>query len=85
MDALNYSYLRQNLAGVMDRVNDDHAPVLVTRQTGKPVVLMSLDDFNALQETAYLLRSPANALRLTQSVQQLRGAGGSVREPIDAG
>lgn len=84
MDALNYSFLRQNLASVMDRVNDDHAPLLITRQNGKPVVMMSLDDFNALQESAYLLRSPANAKRLAESVNQLRGAGGTLREPVDA-
>ena len=57
MDTMTYSYTRQNFANVMDRVNDDRAPLLITRQQGKPVVMMSLDDFNALEETAYLLRS----------------------------
>lgn len=82
MDALTYSHTRQHLAEVMDRVNDDHAPVLITRQNGRAAVLMSLDDFNALEETAYLLRSPRNVRRLTAAVEQLRGQGGSVRDLV---
>lgn len=80
METMTYSYTRQHFADVMDRVNDDRAPVLVTRQQGKPVVMMSLDDFNALEETAYLLRSPVNAQRLIESVTQLRSGGGQVHE-----
>ncbi|WP_374341777.1 type II toxin-antitoxin system prevent-host-death family antitoxin [Azonexus sp.] len=74
MEAMTYSYTRQHFADVMDRVNDDRAPVLITRQQGRPVVMMSLDDFNALEETAYLLRSPANARRLIESVAQMHSA-----------
>lgn len=80
MEAVNYSYTRQHFADVMDKVNDDHAPVLVTRQKGKPVVMMSLDDYNSLEETAYLLRSPANANRLIAAVDQLRKGAGAQRE-----
>lgn len=80
MDALTYSYTRQHFAEVMDRVNDDRAPVLITRQNGKAVVILSLDDYNALEETAYLLRSPANAQRLMTSVEQLRQGKGKVRD-----
>ncbi|MDP3440330.1 MAG: type II toxin-antitoxin system prevent-host-death family antitoxin [Azonexus sp.] len=79
MDAMTYSYTRQHFADIMDRVNDDHAPLLITRQQGKPVVMMSLDDYNALEETAYLLRSPANAQRLIESVEQLRSGHGKTR------
>lgn len=82
MDALTYSHTRQHLAEVMDRVNDDHAPVLITRQNGRAAVLMSLDDYNALEETAYLLRSPKNARRLTAAIEQLRVQGGSVRDLV---
>lgn len=71
MDALTASYTRQHLAEVMRKVNDDHAPVIVTTQRGKPVVIMALDDYNALEETAYLLRNPANARRLAESAEQL--------------
>jgi len=72
MDAFTYSYTRQNLADVMKKVNDDHAPVIVTSQRGKPVVIMSLDDYNALEETAYLTRSPENARRLAEAVLRAR-------------
>lgn len=79
MDAMSYSYTRQHFADIMDRVNDDRAPLLITRQQGKPVVMMSLDDYNALEETAYLLRSPVNAQRLIESVEQLRSGQGKTR------
>jgi antitoxin YefM len=68
MDAISYTAVRNNLAKTMDRVNEDHTPIMITRQNGAPAVLMSLEDFNAYQETAYLMRSPANAARLTKAV-----------------
>lgn len=83
MDAVNYSYTRQHLTAVMDKVGADHAPVMITRQKGAPVVMISLDDYNALEETAYLLRSPRNAARLTTAVAALRAGGGTVRGLID--
>ena len=83
MDVLNYSFTRQNLTAVMDKVGQDHAPVLITRQKGEPVVMMSLDDYNALEETAYLLRSPKNAKRLANSVEALRAGDGTVRELLN--
>ncbi len=72
MHAITYTEARNNLASTMDKVNDDHAPIIITRQNGQPAVLMSLDDFEAWQETDYLLRSPANARRLLESVNQDR-------------
>lgn len=72
MEAITYTEARNNLARIMDKVNDDHAPVIITRQNGQPVVVMSLADFQAWQETGYLLRSPANAQRLLESVGQDR-------------
>lgn len=80
MDALTYTYTRQNFAEVMRLVNDDHAPVVVTSQRGKPVVIMALDDYQSLEETAYLLRNPTGAQRLLESVAELRNNGGVVRE-----
>ena len=82
METMTYSYTRQHFADVMDRVNDDRAPLLITRQQGRPVVMMSLDDFNALEETAYLLRSPANAQRLITAITQVRSGGGTLRELV---
>jgi len=84
MDALTYSYTRQHFADVMRQVNDDHAPVVVTSQRGKPVVILSLDDYHALEETAYLLRNPQGAGRLIKAVEELRQGGGKVCELIDA-
>ena len=67
MESISYSTLRSKLARTLDKVNDDRAPVLITRQRGKPAVLMSLDDYNSFAETEYLLRSPANAQRLNEA------------------
>lgn len=72
MEAITYTEARNNLARTMDKVNDDHAPVIITRQNGRAVVMMSLEDFQAWQETDYLLRSPVNARRLLESVAQDR-------------
>jgi len=80
MNALTYTYTRQNLAEVMRAVNEDHDPVVVTSQRGKPVVILSLDDFHAFEETAYLLRNPHSATRLLESVEELRSGGGQIKE-----
>ncbi len=78
MDAITYTNARNSLAKTMDRVNDNHEPVIITRQNGAPAVLMSLEDFNAWEETAYLLRSPANAKRLSNAVAAINS--GKARE-----
>jgi len=80
MNALTYTYTRQHFAEVMRQVNDCHEPVVVTSQRGKPVVIMSLEDYQSLEETAYLLRNPTGAKRLLESVEELRNEGGLVRE-----
>lgn len=73
MNAITYTAARENLASTMDRVCDDHDPVIITRNRDQAVVMMSLEDYESLQETAYLLRSPANARRLLDSVAELNG------------
>ena len=83
MKAITYTAARQNLAKTMENVCKDHAPVIVTRRTTDSVVIMSLEDFEALEETAYLLRSPKNTRRLIESVAQLEEGQGSVRELTD--
>ena len=55
----------------MDRVCNDHDPVIITRNRDQAVVMLSLEDYESLQETAYLLRSPANAKRLLDSIDAL--------------
>jgi antitoxin YefM len=71
MDVITYSSARQNLAGVMDAVCDSRAPVVITRQKARPAVLMSLEDFNSMQETLYLLGNPANAEHLRKSLADI--------------
>jgi antitoxin YefM len=79
MDAITYSHARRELANTMDRVCDDHAPVVITRKSRGSVVMISLEDYQALEETAYLLRSPKNARRLLESLAELESGGGSAR------
>ena len=71
MDAMSYSAFRAKLAKTLDRVNDNHTPVLITRQNGKPAVLISLEDFHAYEETAYLMASPKNAQRLNDAITEI--------------
>ena len=82
MDAMSYSAFRTNLAKTLDKVNDDHTPVLITRQNGKPAVLISLDDFHAYEETAYLMASPINAQRLNDAIAEIE-SGQFVRHNLD--
>lgn len=71
MDIINYSEFRSNLAKILDKVNDDHTPVTITRQKGKPAVIISLEDFKSYEETAYLMASPKNAKCLNQSIREI--------------
>jgi antitoxin YefM len=71
MKAITYTAAREGLASTMDQVCRDRAPVVITRNRDQAVVLMSLDDYQELEETAHLLRSPANARRLLAAIQQL--------------
>jgi len=80
MDAITYSAARANLASTMDRVCDDHEPLIITRNGEQSVVMLSLEDFQALEETAYLLRSPANAQRLLSATAQLNAGKGVERK-----
>lgn len=71
METITYTSARQNFSKTMDKVWDDHAPILITRQNEKPVVMMSLEDFNSLEETAYLLKSPKNAALLAKAIEDI--------------
>lgn len=83
MDTITYTSARSNLAQTMDKVCDDHSPVIITRKAAKPVIMMSLEDFQSLEETAYLLRSPKNARRLLESIAELEASKGTERELAD--
>ncbi|WP_426032411.1 type II toxin-antitoxin system Phd/YefM family antitoxin [Caulobacter sp. DWP3-1-3b2] len=83
MDVLSYSDTRANLKEVMDRVVDDRAPVVVTRQKAESVVMVSLSDWHAMEETIHLFSSSTNAERLRRSIAQLEGGQGSERTLIE--
>ncbi len=83
MDVISYTAARADLAKTMERVCHDHAPVIITRKRETPVVIISLDDFQAMEETAYLLRSPANAHHLLESIAELEAGKGTERRLIE--
>lgn len=83
MNAITYTYVRNNLAKTLEKVCDDHDPVIVTRQNQNSVVIMSLEDYESLTETAYLLRSPKNAQRLIRSIADLESGKGNQRELVE--
>jgi antitoxin YefM len=69
MDIISYSQAREDLARLMDKVSDDRSPLIVTRRGGRSVVMLSLEDYRGMEETLYLMRSPANARRLLKSIR----------------
>jgi antitoxin YefM len=82
MDVLTYSDTRANLADVMDKVVRDKTPVVVTRQKHEAVVIVSLADWNAMEETLHLLSSPGNTQRLRDAVSALEAGQGEERDLI---
>ncbi|MEW6418059.1 MAG: type II toxin-antitoxin system prevent-host-death family antitoxin [Nitrospirota bacterium] len=83
MATITYSAVRTKLAATMKKVCENHEPVIITRQKEESVVMLSLEDFRALEETAYLLRVPKNARRLLESIAELERGGGKVRKLAD--
>lgn len=71
MKTVTITDARKNLAKTIEKVCDDHVPIVITRQKAESVVLLSLEDYHSLEETAYLLRSPKNAVRLVQSIEEI--------------
>lgn len=83
MDVMTYTHVRSHLAETMEKVCDDHTPVIITRAQQRSVVMISLEDYQALEETAYLLRSPKNARRLLEAIAELESGGGKERELLE--
>ena len=83
MATITYSEARSKLAETMEKVCDDHAPIIITRKNSRSVVMISLDDYEALEETSYLLRSPRNARRLLESIAELTSGRGTKRALIE--
>lgn len=79
MKAITYTAARESLAATMNKVCSDRAPVVITRKRDQSVVMLSLEDYESLEETAYLLRSPANARRLLAAIKSLAKGKGKKR------
>lgn len=82
MRAISYTSVRSNLAKTMKKVCDDHDPVIITRQNNEAVVMISIEDYEALKETSYLLQSPRNAQRLLESIEELERGNGKEHEML---
>lgn len=80
MKSISYTSARSNLAKTMEQVCNDHSPIAITRKGEGAVVMMSMDDYQALEETSYLLRSPKNLKRLISSINELDSGDGLERE-----
>lgn len=83
MDAVSYSDLRQNLKSYMDRVFNDHDPLIITRKNNENLVLISISEYNSLMETNYLLSNEANAEHLMKSIAQYESGKAVGRELIN--
>jgi len=83
MQTLNFSHTRQNLASTLDAVVDNAMPVIVTRQNKESVVIISMKDYRAMEETAYLMQSEANAKRLNRAIDQLEDGLGKTKELLE--
>jgi len=82
MNVLSYTEARASFKQTMDNVCLHHDPTIVTRQRGDPIVMMSLADYNSMEETLYLLSNSENAKRLMESVEQVKAGGAQIQELI---
>ena len=83
MDAITYTQARANLAKTIDAVCDNHDAIIITKKNDRSVVMLSLEDYQALEETSYLLRSPNNARRLLDSINELDAGKGAEKELLE--
>ena len=78
-----FSNARQNLASTMDMITSNHTPITITRQNKASVVMLSLEDYNSMNETMYLMQSTTNANRLNQSINDLENGLGIKKDLIE--
>lgn len=83
METISYTAFRKELAHTLDRVNEDHTPIMITRQNGRPAIVMSMEDFHSYEETSYLMASPKNAQRLNEAVTEIENNQISEHELIE--
>ena len=84
MKAISYTAARENLTSTINEVCEDRSPVIITRKREQAVVMMSLEDYESLEETSYLLRVPANAQRLQESIEGLEKGEGRAHELVES-
>ena len=84
MRTMSYTESRARYAEVLDAVTDDREEIVITRAGHEPVVIVSLEDYESLRETAYLMRSPANARRLLDAMERLESGRGEVHDLVEA-
>ena len=82
MQTVSYTEARDNLKKVMDKAASDRAPILITRQRGENVVMISAEEWAGMEETLHLMASPANARRLLDSIAELEAGGGEVHDLV---
>lgn len=83
MKSKTYTEAREKLSDIIDKVCEDHDPLIITKRRDKAVVLMSLDDYESLKETSYLLKSPRNARRLLESIKELEEGRGTEKDLLE--
>ena len=83
MKSKTYTEAREKLSEIIEQVCEDHDPFIITKRRDKAVVMMSLEDYESLKETAYLLRSPRNARRLLESIKELEEGKGIQKEILE--
>ena len=83
MESISYTSARSNLAKIMEQVCNDHPPIAITRKGAGSVVMISMEDYQALEETAYLLRSPKNMHRLIEAISELEDGKGHEQALIE--
>jgi len=83
MDAINYTDLRKNLKSFLDKVYDNHEPLIITRKNNENIVLLSIDDYNSFMETIYLLSNTSHSKRILNSLENARNGKTFEKELID--
>ena len=84
MNAVNYSELRNNLKSYMDIVYEDHEPLIITRKNNENLVMISIEDYNSMIETEYLLSTEKNAEHLINSIENARNGRSVKRDLIES-
>jgi antitoxin YefM len=83
MRSKTYTEAREKLSDIIEKVCEDHDPLIITKRRDKAVVMISLEDYESMEETAYLLKSPRNAQRLLESIKELEEGRGTERDLVE--